>query len=213
MRPFHFNLLGMIMLCISTVALSGCFGSSQPSRFYTLSSLRGPEPIPHATSADHGVIVAVGPLAIPDYLDRPEIVTRAGQNEMRVNEFQRWTGALEGNMADTVVEDLSVLLPASRFSVIRWFPAAQPNVLIAYRVMVDVMRFDAAPGDTVFLEADWTVYGKETEVLLARKSSISTKVGGTDFAELVAAMSKSVEDLSREIAAGVTSMEQKTPGK
>jgi len=156
--------------------------------------------------------VAVGPLAIPDYLDRPEIVTRAGQNEMRVNEFQRWAGALGGNMTDTVVEDLSVLLPASRFSVIRWIPAAQPNVPIAYRIIVNVMRFDAAPGDTVLLEADWTVYGKETEVLLARKSSISRKVGGTDFAELVATMSKAVEDLSREIAAGVTALEQKAPG-
>jgi uncharacterized lipoprotein YmbA len=213
MRPVHLGRYGIFMLCLLTVALSGCFGTSQPSRFYTLSSQRGPELISHSTSTDHGIIVAVGPLSIPDYLDRPEIVTRAGQNEIRVNEFQRWAGALDSNMANTAVEDLAMLLPADRFSVIRWLPAAQLNVPIAYRILVVVMRFDAVPGDTVFLEADWTVYGKDKEILLQRKSSIRGKVGGTGFTELVAAMSKAVEDLSREIAAGVTALEQKAPGK
>jgi uncharacterized lipoprotein YmbA len=213
MRPFYIAWRGMIVLCFLSIALSGCFGTSQPSRFYTLSSLKGAEPIQHATSTGHETIVAIGPLAIPDYLDRPEIVTRAGQNEMRVNEFQRWAGALEGNLLRIIVEDLSVMLPADRFSVIRWIPAAQRDLPIAYRVMVDVMRFDAAPGGTVFLEADWMVYDKEKAIALTRKSSISGRVSGTEFTDLISAMSKAIEDLSREIAEGVTALEQKAPGK
>lgn len=43
---------------------------------------------------------------------------------------------------------------------------------IAYRVMVDIMRFDAAPGDTVVLEADRTVSGKEKEVLVNNSVSL-----------------------------------------
>ena len=203
----------MIVLSLLALVLSGCFGTSQPSRFYTLTSLRGPEPIPHATSTSHGTIVAVGPLAIPDYLERPQIITRTGKNEMRVNEFQRWAGSLESNLSRTVIEDLSLQLPADRFSVIRWVPAAQRETPIAYRIMVDVMRFDAIPGGTVFLEADWTVYGKGSDILLARKTSISGKTGGPEFTDLVASMSKAVEDLSREIAAGVITLEQKMRDK
>jgi hypothetical protein len=152
-------------------------------------------------------------VAIPDYLNRPEIVTRSGKNEMRVNEFQRWAGDLQANMLNTVIEDLSVLLPPDRLSVIRWFPAGQHDMPVTYRVMVDVMRFDAVPGGSVFLEADWAIYGKEKTIVLAKKSSISGTVSGAEFTDLVAAMSKAVEDLSREIAAGVMSLDQKTAEK
>ena len=213
MRPIRFSRLNIFTFCLMAVALSGCIGTSQPSRFYALSSLQGPEPIPHATSTSLSTIVAVGPLAIPDYLNRPQIVTRAGRNEMRVNEFQRWADGLEDNLSRTVVEDLSVLLPPDRFSVIRWMPAVQGDVPITYRVAVDVVRFDATPGGTVFLEADWAIRGKEKTVVLAKKSSISGTAGGAEFTDLVVAMSKAVEDLSREIAAGVTILDQKTAGK
>ena len=112
-------------------------------------------------------------------------------------------------MLRTIVEDLSELLPHDRYSVIRWIPEARNDDQITYRVMVDVMRFDAAPGGTVFLEADWTVYGRDRQVLLARRSSISGKAGGPEFTDMVAAMSKAAEDLCREISAGVTSLDLK----
>ncbi|HXY54742.1 MAG TPA: PqiC family protein [Nitrospirota bacterium] len=213
MTPIRFSRLGIFTFCLIAVALSGCFGTSPPSHFYALSSLRGPEPIPHTTSTGLGTIVAVGPLSIPDYLNRPEIITRSGRNEMRVNEFQRWAGALDGNLLRTVIDDLSMLLPPDRFSVIQWLPSVQGDVPITYRVMVDIVRFDATPGGTVFLEADWTIRGKDKAIALAKKSSISGTAGGAEFTDLVAAMSKAVEDLSREIAAGMTSLDQKTAGK
>ena len=213
MRPISSNRLGIFIFCLMVAALSGCIGTSQPSRFYALSSLQGPEPIPHTTSTGLSTIVAVGPLTIPDFLNRPQIVTRAGRNEMRVNEFQRWADALDANLLRTLVEDLSVLLPPDRFSVIRWIPAALGDVPITYRVMVDVVRFDATPGGTVFLEADWAIREKEKTIVIAKKSSISGTASGSEFTDLVAAMSKAVEDLSREIAAGVTSLDQRTAGK
>ncbi len=210
LRPIRTAMIAFFLL---SIVLSGCFGTSQPSRFYTLSSLRGPEPVPHVETAGNGAIVAVGPVAIPDYLNRPQIVTRTGTNEVRLNEFDRWAGALDSNVARIIVEDLSVMLPADRFSVIRSASAAQGGMPTAFRVTVDIMRFDAAPGGTVFLEAEWTVSGGEKGNPVSRRSSISGKVNGSGFPDLVAAMSKAVEDLSREIASGVTSLGQKTQGK
>jgi uncharacterized lipoprotein YmbA len=212
MSKLHSHRTPVIVLFFFSMVLGGCFGSSQPSRFYTLSSLPGPEPVSRATPTGQPAIVAFGPLAIPDYLDRPEIVTRTGQNEVRVNEFQRWGGSLDGNLSRIIVEDLSVLLQAEHYSVIREAAAAQTRVPIRYRVMVDVKRFDAAPGGMVVLEANWSVYGMEKEMPLMRNSIISAKVSGTEFTDLVAAMSKAVEDLCREIAAAVTGLDQKAQG-
>ena len=120
---------------------------------------------------------------------------------------------MDGNLSRSIVEDMTSLLPSDRFTVVRWVPTLVRAVPITYRVMVDVMRFDSYVGDSVFLEANWTVFGKERDILLARKSSISRKVNGTEFTDLVTTMSGVVEDLSREISAGVISLEQKPQGK
>jgi uncharacterized protein len=212
MRRIIFSRAGIVVLGLSMALLSACFGSSPQSRFYSLNSLSSPEAVPRTTSVGQGVILAVGPVVIPDYLDRPEIMTRAGQNEMQVNEYRRWVEDLQSNLSRTIVENLSMLLPAERYSVIPWMPETQAKVPIKYRVMVDVTRFDAAPGATVFLEADWSVYGKDQEVLMMQKSSISQTISGTDFADVVAAMSKTIEALSRDIAAKVTDLD-KAPSK
>jgi uncharacterized lipoprotein YmbA len=190
---------GMFILGLFTMVLCGC-ASSPPSRFYILSSLKSPAPAKPAVSAAPAVVVAVGPVVIPDYLDKPEIVTRFGRNELKVNEFHRWAGDLESILSRTVIENLSVLLPADRFSVVRWSPGMQGTLPITYRLTMDVLRFDVTPGDAAFFESGWMVYGKEKEPLLIRKSFITVPVKGTEYNEMVADMSTAVADFSREIS-------------
>jgi uncharacterized lipoprotein YmbA len=213
MRPIHRNRLGMTAFIILTMVLGGCFGTSQPSRFYTLTSLKSPDSAARTAQEGPGAVLAVGPLAVPDYLDRPEVVTSTGQNEMRVNEYQRWAGTLESNLSLTLVENLSALLPADRFSVVRGEAAAQTRVPVRYRVMVDVRRFDAAPRGSAILDADWSIYGMDKETPMIRKFSVSEKVNGTEFADVVAAMSKAVEDLSGEIAKTIDALDQQAGGQ
>jgi uncharacterized lipoprotein YmbA len=190
---------GMFILGLIAVVLCGC-ASSPPSRFYILSSLKNPEPAKPANSAAPAIVVAVGPIVIPDYLDKPGIVTRSGKNELNVNDFHRWAGDLESILSRTVIENLSALLPIDRFSVVRWSPGMQAPVPITYRLTMDVMRFDVTPSDAAFFETGWTLSGKEKEPMLMRRSVISAPVKGTDYDEMVAAMSKTIEDFSREIA-------------
>ena len=199
MRPINFGLLAISILCLFTVVLDGCV-ISPPPQFYTLSALRNPEPMKQAASAAHTVIVAIGPIMIPDYLDKLEIVTRSGPTELKVNEFHRWAGALNSTISRAMIENLSSLLPSERFSVIRWIPGMQVNTMITYRITVDVLRFDVAPGDVTVFEVGWTIHGNNKEPVLVRKSIITEPVKGTDFNEMVAAMSKAVEDFSREVA-------------
>ena len=197
MRAVRFNLHGIVVLSLLAMTLTGCFGTSQPSRFYTLSSPAQTQP--NTAPAGPLVPVAVGPVSVPDYLDRQEIVTRISQNEMRVNDFERWAGSFGGNLSRAFIDDISTLLSPDGFSVMRWNPAMQVEAP-RYRVAVEITRFDVTPGGAIDLEADWTLYGRDRNIVLFRKSDIRGNAAGKQFTDLVAAMSKAVEDLSREIA-------------
>ena len=194
----------LIVFGILAAILTGC-ASSTPARFYTLSSMNGPEPARQAADTAHAVLVSVGPLTIPDYLDRFQIVTRSGQNELTVDEYHRWAGSLENDISRVIIENLSALLPPDRYQVVSWIHPVQPPAAINYRVAVDITRFDGAHGDSVSMKARWSIFRKDSDSTI-RQTDIIEHIKGNDYNELVEAMSRTMESLSRDIAAAITSL-------
>ena len=91
------------------VCLSACAGKSASSKFYVLS------PLPQSKlSAAEGTTIGVFPVAMPDYLDRPQIVTRVSENEIKLDEFSRWAEPLKENFYSVLVENLSTLLNTAK---------------------------------------------------------------------------------------------------
>ena len=202
MKGSLFIRCAMIAVIVSSIVTGGCV-ASKPSKFYMLQALSTAGLEPQATSADKGIAVGVGPVAFPDYLDRPQIVTRTGQNELRLAEFDRWAGPLDENFAQVLADNLSTLLATDRVALFPW-PKSTP---IDYQVAVEVTQFDGAPGGMALLTARWTLRSGDGQNTLAmRKSSISESVGGADYAALAAAQSRAVSRLSREVAAAIQSL-------
>jgi len=173
------------------------------ARFYTLSPLSAPGEPSKTVPAEQGIAVAVGPVTVPDYLNRPQILTRSGPSEHKLAEFERWAGSLEEDVSRVLAENLSVLLSKDRVTVLRWggdatlFPAD-------YRVGVDLVRFEGAIGESVTLAARWSVHREEDKkILSARESNVREPVEGQDYDALVGAMSRALATLSREIAAAI----------
>ena len=79
-------------------ALAGC-AASPPSRFYVLSPVASDTTAPPTVSAP---AIGVGPVELPDYLGRPEIVVRSGAYELRYNETQRWAETLRDNVTSVL---------------------------------------------------------------------------------------------------------------
>jgi uncharacterized lipoprotein YmbA len=77
--------------CVVLAALAGC-APSQPTRFYTLSTVTEPAEAPRS---GQGLVIGLGSLTLPQYPDRPDIVTRAGANQMKLGEFRQWAEPLE----------------------------------------------------------------------------------------------------------------------
>jgi hypothetical protein len=196
-----------ILGALATI-LAGC-ASSPSSQFYHLHALPERTPPTSDHSASQAITVSVGPVHIPDYLERPQMVTRVGDNELKLSEFHRWAGSLETEVTRVLTEDISGLLPADQFSVTRWVPYLESQRPAACRVEVFVDRFEGSLGDSVVLKARWVVFGHRSGVLLRRESLTIEPVNGNRYDALAAAMSRALERLSRDIGDGVMSVCEK----
>jgi uncharacterized lipoprotein YmbA len=206
MRPMMLALVAVTLG--SSLMVAGC--ASQPSRFYLLSASPSTETAALDTSGQQGPTIGVGPVTLPRYVDRPQIVTRTSPYEINVAEFDRWAEALDANFSRVLAENLSILLPSARVVMPPW-PRATP---IDYQISVDVTHFLSQVGADSVLIADWTLFkGEGQDALTSGKSRFSAAAGGQDYAAIVAAMSQTVASLSREIATAIKGVESRVSAR
>ena len=178
------------------LTFGGCIGGgSPPTRFYVLTAVAADKAGPAAASLPVGVRVT-----LPDYLDRPQIVTRVSGSQLALAEFDRWASPLGDEFPRVLAENLGVLLPSDQVVVFPWARTAR----VDYEVSVDVARFEGRPGGDCSLVARWSIYNRDKTVVLAtKKSSLSEAASGGDYEALAAAQSRLLAALSREIADGL----------
>jgi hypothetical protein len=191
----EFPLLRIITLAAVAVGLAGC-ASTPPSHFYTLNPLVTKEVKQSSAPAAIPVSVIIAPVEIPDYLERPQIVTRDGQNELKLAEYDRWAGSLSDSIAAVTAENLALLLQSDRVFVSPRVHGDKSDFSVEMRVL----RLDCVPGDQVFLKMQWTVYaGQERKDIASRVSTCTEKLKDNQYATLAAAVSRTLEQVSREI--------------
>ncbi len=187
-------LTGALLLAL---ALSAC-GGSQPSVFYALN------PMDAYTSAAQkvtkGLRVGVGPVGLPDYLNRPQIVVREGDNRLVVDEFHRWGGALEDEILRILTENLGTLLGSDQVRVYA-DDFGQPD----YRVTVSFQRFEGVDNREAQLKASWAILQPRTgDVLKTREGVFRAAIMEPEvFENIVSAQSDALAALSREIAVDI----------
>jgi len=188
------------VLCAALLlGLSAC-GSSPAVRFYTLTSLQEEKSSPAIEMAERQGIIAVGPVEIADYLDRPQIVRRDGATSVTLLEVDRWAGSLQADVARVLLDNLAVLLGPGGYVVLPWETTPLPDG----RIQVSVTRFEGTDQDTVVLDALWTLNGKEKgDILAAGNTVIVETAGGGGAGGMVEAMNRALAELSRRIAAEV----------
>jgi uncharacterized lipoprotein YmbA len=191
-----------MILAASLAGLAGC-ASSQPSRFYVLTDLSSLDSSPRVPPAGQGPAVGVGPITFPKYLDRPQIAARASRYELTFAEFERWAEPLDTNFTRALVEHLATGIPTERIAVFPW-PRGTP---IDYQVTVEVAHFFGQVGGTSSLIAHWSIFREEgKEALVSRTSRLNAPAAGPQYEAMVAAMSQTVAELSREIAAAIRAL-------
>jgi len=211
----RFGLSGVI-LCAILLIVQGCNpilgkGTQQPTQNYVLNSLYSEEIETRAVADLDAIGILVGPIRLALYLDRVDIVIRDSQNQIRLAEFSQWAGPLQENFSRVLAENLSVLLATDRVGI---FPGTRA-MLFDFNVTVNVTRFDGIPGEKADLRARWGILDKNRKKMLFENHTVLSQPTENDSMEaLIAAESRTLADLSREIAEVIKTLaEGKTPGK
>jgi len=199
----------VIIFSVIPVVLGGCVnlggGTQQTTKFYVLNSLYSSKGDLKTQTLKDDLTIGVGPLDLPQYVNRPQIITRTSANELEVAPFARWGEPLEENCSRVLAENLTVLLSTDRVIVYPW----KRTTPIGYQVVVEVTRFDGALGGDVSMRARWTLLGDDGEkVLLTEYSSLNARTDASTYEALVAAQSQMLADLSREIAEEIKALSE-----
>lgn len=184
------NLLSVALVATTVTAC----GPSATARFYTLTSMATAEGTPAANYA-----VAVGPVSVPGYVDRPEFVVQVAQNRVELKDFDRWAAPLDEGIARVVAGDLATLLGTTQVAAAPLPPGFAP----AYQATIDVQRFESTPGQGVLIDAVWVVRKSAGGDPRMGRTVASESAGGEGFEALAAAHSRALAKISGDVAAAI----------
>jgi uncharacterized protein len=176
---------------LAFAALCGC-STSPTANFYTLSAA-GPGADAYTV---HPISVVVGPVSVPDLVDRPQLVIRVSENQVKLDEFARWADPVKTQIPSVIVADLAQFLDGARVSA---YPqGGDPGA--TYTVRIEVQRFDGTPGDAATVEALWSVSPPKSVASLTGRTIVREQCAGPGYEALAAAYSTALAAVSRDIA-------------
>jgi uncharacterized lipoprotein YmbA len=197
----------ILLVGLFLMFFTGCLGAKGPTqstKFYVLNSLYSLEKKEALVAKMPNITIGVGPVELPKYINRPHIVTRAIQNEIQIEEFERWAEPIDSNFFRVLADNLSILLQTDN---IVSFPAKR-STNVDYQVAVTVTRFDGVVGENALLRARWSIYGENGEKKLTSKHSVYKQpVNGEELKDLVSAQSLALAHFSNDIAQAIASFE------
>ncbi|MGH7767378.1 MAG: PqiC family protein [Candidatus Binatia bacterium] len=204
-----YRLSSFIFHLLALTALAGCPSfSPQPDRTRYFALTAQAQADGAAKNPVLGEIwLGVGPIRIPGYLDREELVVRVAQNRFDVAQNDRWIEPLEESLSRVVAQNLHALLGSERIVRYPW-----PNSRrITHQVEIEIFRFEPAADGEAQLSARWAINDIAGKQVLAGKTSFFKRpIKGPSREAAVDAMSELLADLSREIAEAVrTAAQQK----
>lgn len=189
----HHPALFFGFLFLGAAALPGCT-PSEPTTFYTLSA-----PVSdRAPGQTRPMRLGIGPVTFPAYLDRPQLVTRNGPNQMEVADFHQWIEPLKSTFQRVLEQDL-----ANRFAIdqVVSLPGRR-DLPIDHQIEIDVIRFDADASGEVVLDARWRIFGKSGDRTEDSGHFMATRQASLpgDYRSIAEAMSRCLGSLSAELA-------------
>lgn len=188
---------------VLAVALAGCGLITAPRtiapRFFILNAVA-----PH-TGVTSPIAIGLGPLSLPNYLDRPEMARRVDANQIVYDPEARWAESLKSNFQRALAANLVQLIGPERIVVFPWYSTEK----LDFSVSVAATRFEPQADGSLELAGRWVVRDRH-DATVAAQTFAYTRPGGTPDAN-AAAMSELIAELSQAIAAPMMSAPASTP--
>ena len=186
----------IIVLALCTITLAGCLSPRRDdSKFFVLSPV-GADPTNLGTRQ---ILVGLGPIKMPAYLDRQEVVTRVAPNRLELSGQDRWADPLDSDFTRVLAQNLASDLGTQRITFFPWYN----TTIVDYQVKVNVYRFESDKDGKVDLTAHWQVLSGTGKLLIVHDSTYMETSKPGDTSDSAAAMSRALGRLSREIASAI----------
>lgn len=190
--------VGALLLLALFMSPTGC-GRTTQTRFYTLSNPMpdGTEDAPMGNDA-----VEIMPVALPELLDRPQVVLYAEADRVRILEEDRWAASLQSEIRQSIGEKVR-----GRLGMIDLYYASPHHGESAkgktYRIVVSIELLKIVPGHAAALQAAWVVraIGEDQSVLCRTGYREALHDGSIDGAIL--AYRKAIDALGTRVAASL----------
>ena len=152
------------------------------------------------------VAIGLGPVQLPEYLDRPELVIRTSPNGFELSEMSRWAEPLADNFRHVIANDLTNLLGTTNIVQYPWYPETR----LDYIVHIEVQRFEADTTHNAQLIAHWELRTPQSnQVLATRGAQFSSPLASLTGDAAAAALSQDVVELAGQIASAIAQAEQR----
>lgn len=206
MYPDHRAKLAIFALLAGLFLAAGCLGKSAQNSFYTLT------PMPEAAAearpgAGPCLALGVGPVELPAYLERPQMVTRKQGHRFELAEFDRWAEPLPDTVSRVLAENLAALTCAEPLHFYPW----SSDAVVDRQVTVRILRLDGEPGGEVVLQAHWSILDGDEKSLTWRSATYRHTCADGTFGAYAKAQSELLADLSRDIAAALGGLQASAP--
>jgi uncharacterized lipoprotein YmbA len=186
----------LLLSLLAALLAAGCAGTSPPTHFYALETATAPATIAVMPELSLGL----GPVMLPDTLDRPQIVSRNGLYRLDLAEFHRWAGDLKANLSRLLAVRLMGALGTDRVFLHPWARHRK----LDYQVRVDILRYHGTLGGEAELTGTWTLLdGDGRRELYLEAFDLKARSGGAEYRDMVATLSTLAGQLADRVAAGV----------
>ena len=190
--------LGLLLL------LAAC-GSSPQSQFYRLTPGNG------SPGSEQQPSLGVGPVEIPEFLNRSALAYTRGENRLQISGNEIWAEPLAEGVQRVVGLNLAQLLNTENLNYFPWDTRHQPE----YGVRISVLDLDA-DAQQATLTADWLLYRPATGEIISKRISQNTKplpTGASTPSKLPSAYSALLYQLSETIAAEIRDQQKSAKDK
>lgn len=173
------------------VIVPACLSKTQV-RYYTLAGTPPTAPAPE----DFRYTVHVAPAAVPEALDRPELVLRVSATEVAIDDNHRWVEPLRTGIARAVADRLSRDLAGARVSALQPLPAQTSDV----EVRMEVRSLEVGLTDGAVIDVAWTARWTKGATRSGRSIGRAPVVRGGGHDAAVAACTAALDVVGNDIA-------------
>ncbi len=178
-----------VLLAVFQVACAGT-----PDSFYRLTSEAG---LKASSAGRGGKVVGLGPVKLPDYIDRAELVFQSDTHRFEVPPEHRWAGDLQENISEVLAANLDGRLDSATVMSYPWSSGPEP----VYSIPVTIRQFHAVSGGDAILDARWEVRQGSAGKIVSRGAQVFTEgLGEEGYDGVVAAESRLLGQLAAAIA-------------